>query len=50
MVVVVVVVDFLTPLLLFVLDLKYQLFLHCCFAVVVGKILTDTSRHVIYLL
>ena len=32
----------MTPLLRFVLDLSYKLFLHCYAAV--GKILTDTSR------
>ena len=33
----------LTPLLLFVLDLSYKLFLHCYAAV--GNILTDTLHH-----
>ena len=35
----------LTPLLRFVLDLSYQLFLHCCAAV--GKTLTDTARRAV---
>jgi len=32
----------LIPLLLFVLDLLYKLFLHCCAVGLVGKTLTDT--------
>ena len=37
----------LTPLLLFVVDLSYKLFLHCY--AVVGKISTDTSRRAVRL-
>ena len=36
-----------SPLLRFVLDLIYNLFLHCCAAV--GKVLTNTSRRVVRL-